>query len=198
MTGKPLLAGLDAGNLVDRLEALFAVVVAHSYLGEDVTIGDHMLQCAALAAAEGADEPLIAAALLHDIGYYLDPAPDSDNEAVPARRHDVAAGRALAALLPEATVAPIRLHVEAKRYLCATEPSYYDVLSEASRHTMRLQGGVLSAGEAAAFAALPHAMAACRVRRWDDAGKTVGARVPGFAHWRPMLERLVVAGPGAG
>lgn len=188
---KPLLAGLTPDNLVDRLEALFAAIVRESYLGESVTIGDHMLQCAALAEAEGAPGALVAAALLHDVGYYLDPAPDADNEARPSKRHDTAAGRALAPLLPAATVEPIRLHVEAKRYLCAVEPSYHDRLSEASKHTMRLQGGVLSQAEAAAFGAGPFAAEAVRVRRWDEAGKAPGAAVPGFAHYRSLLERLV-------
>lgn len=188
---KPLLADLTADNLVDRLEALFAAIVRESYLGENVTIGDHMLQCAALAEGEGAPEALVAAALLHDVGYYLDPAPDADNEARPLKRHDTAAGRALAPLLPAAAVEPIRLHVEAKRYLCAVEPSYYERLSEASKHTMRLQGGVLSEAEAAAFGTGPHAADAVRVRRWDEAGKVPGAAVPGFGHYRPLLERLV-------
>lgn len=195
---KPLLAGFDADTLVDRLEALFAVIVADSYLGEDVTIGDHMLQCAALARAEGAPDALVTAALLHDIGYYLDAAPDNDNETIPARRHDVAAGRALAPLLPPAVVAPIRLHVDAKRYLCAVEPSYRQRLSPASIHTMALQGGVMGQEEAAAFAALPHSGDACRLRRWDDAGKAVGAGVPDFAHWRPLLEGLVARGAADG
>lgn len=188
---KPLLAGLTVGNLVDRLEALFAVIVRDSYLGENVTIGDHMLQCAALAQGESAPDALVAAALLHDVGYYLDPAPDNENETRPAKRHDVAAGRALAGLLPEAAVAPIRLHVDAKRYLCAVEADYRARLSPASVHTMALQGGIMDEGAAAAFAALPHAREACRVRRWDDAGKAQGAQVPGFAAYRPLLEGLV-------
>ena len=187
---KPLLAGLTRDNLVDRLESLFAVIVRESYLGENVTIGDHMLQCAALAQAEGAPDALVAAALLHDIGYYLDAAPDNENEIRSDRRHDVAAGRALAALLPQAAVAPIRLHVDAKRYLCAVEPEYRARLSAASIHTMALQGGIMGRDEAAAFAALPFSGDACRLRRWDDAGKTVGADVPGFGHYRPLLDRL--------
>lgn len=195
---KALFADLTPGNLADRLEVLFAIIVADSYLGEDVTIGDHMLQCAALAKGEGASEALVAAALLHDIGYYLDTAPANENETIPARRHDVAAGRVLAPLLPRAVVAPIRLHVEAKRYLCAVEPAYRQRLSPASIHTMALQGGVMGKEEAAAFAALPHSDEACRVRRWDDAGKAVGADVPPFAHWRPLLERLVAQGCGDG
>ncbi len=188
---KPLLAGLTPGNLVDRLEALFAVIVRDSYLGENVTIGDHMLQCAALARQEGAEEALVAAALLHDVGYYLDAAPDNENETRPAKRHDAAAGRALAGLLPESAVAPIRLHVDAKRYLCAVEADYRARLSPASIHTMALQGGIMDGQAAQTFAALPHAQEACRVRRWDDAGKVAGADVPGFAAYRPLLERLV-------
>jgi len=188
---KPLLADLAPENLVARLDALFAVIVRESYLGEDVTIGDHMLQCAALATAEGAPDALVAAALLHDVGYYLDPAPDNENETRPAKRHDVAAGRVLAAFLPEAAVAPIRLHVDAKRYLCAVDPSYRARLSPASIHTMALQGGIMGAEEAAAFAARPFSGDACRLRRWDDAGKAVDAVVPGFASYRPLLERLV-------
>ena len=195
---KPLLADLTPANLVDRLEALFAVIVRDSYLGENVTIGDHMLQCAALARAEGAPDALVAAALLHDVGYYLDAAPDNENETRPAKRHDVAAGRALAGLLPEAAVAPIRLHVDAKRYLCAIEADYRAKLSPASIHTMKLQGGIMDADAAQAFAALPHAQEACRVRRWDDRGKAAGANMPGFAHYRPLLEGLVAARQGGG
>ena len=195
---KPLLAGLTPGNLVDRLEALFAVIERESYLGENVTIGDHMLQCAALALGEGAPDALVAAALLHDIGYYLDAAPDNENETRPDRRHDAAAGRALSPLLPQEAVSPIRLHVEAKRYLCAVEPSYRARLSPASIHTMALQGGIMDRDEAAAFAALPFSGDACRLRRWDDAGKTVGADVPGFGHYRPLLERLAARARAGG
>lgn len=162
---KPLLAGLTRENLIDRLDALFAVIARESYLGENVTIGDHMLQCAALAQGEGVSAALVAAALLHDIGYYLDAAPDNENETRPDRRHDAAAGRVLAALLPEAAVAPIRLHVEAKRYLCAVEPDYRAKLSPASIHTMARQGGIMDRDEAAAFAALPFSGDACRLRR---------------------------------
>jgi len=188
---KPLLADLRPDNLVDRLDVLFAVIVRESYLGENVTIGDHMLQCAALATAEGAPDALVAAALLHDVGYYLDPVPDNENETRPARRHDVAAGRVLAAFLPEAAVAPIRLHVDAKRYLCAVEPSYRARLSPASIHTMALQGGIMGQEEAAGFAARPFSGDACRLRRWDDAGKVADAAVPGFASYRLLLERQV-------
>jgi predicted HD phosphohydrolase len=82
----------------------------------------------------------------------------------------------------------IRLHVAAKRYLCAKYPAYLDVLSPASVHSLMLQGGPFSADEAAGYAALPHAAEAVQVRRWDDAGKVAGASTPSFDDYRPLLE----------
>ena len=91
---------------------------------------------------------------------------------------------------PEVTE-PIRLHVAAKRYLCAVEPGYFDTLSPASMHTLRIQGGPMSPREAAAFEAEPAAGAALRLRRWDDAAKDPAAKVPSFGHFEPALRRLV-------
>ncbi len=91
---------------------------------------------------------------------------------------------------PEVTE-PVRLHVAAKRYLCAVEPSYAATLSPASVYTLGVQGGPMSEREAAEFAASPHSGDACRLRRWDDAAKEPGVRTPGFEHFRPPLEALV-------
>lgn len=187
---KPLLSDLTQRNVVSRLGRLFEAIMADSYLGEPVTIGEHMVQCAACAVADGAPDELIAAALLHDVGYYVDARPDNENETEVSRRHDIAAGRVLAPFFPAAVVEPIRLHVEAKRYLCAVEPGYRDRLSEASKQTMRLQGGVMSADEVERFRANPYCEAACRLRRWDEASKELGADVPGFEAYRSLLVRL--------
>lgn len=89
----------------------------------------------------------------------------------------------------------MRLHVEAKRYLCQAEPGYWDRLSEASGRSLRLQGGPLTAEAAARFAAGPHAEAALRLRRWDDEAKAVGLVTPDFAHFRPCLDPAL---PGGG
>jgi len=83
---------------------------------------------------------------------------------------------------------PVRLHVAAKRYLCATDPEYLAVLSPASIHSLQLQGGPYTAAEAAAYAATPFAPDAVAVRRWDDTGKLPGQVVPGFEHFRPVLD----------
>jgi gamma-butyrobetaine dioxygenase len=86
---------------------------------------------------------------------------------------------------------PVRLHVAAKRYLCAIEPEYRGALSAASIRTLDAQGGPFSQAEAGAFQALPHARDALRLRRWDDAAKVAGARTPDLEHYRPLLERLL-------
>lgn len=85
----------------------------------------------------------------------------------------------------------MRRHVAAKRYLCAVEPGYLDARSAASVHTLRVQGRPMSSSEMAAFEALPHAGAALRLRRWDDAAKDPAAAAPAFGYYQPMLRRLV-------
>jgi gamma-butyrobetaine dioxygenase len=190
---KALLADLTPDNAVDKLEALFEAIAGTSYLGEPVTIAEHMLQAAACARRDGASDALTAAALLHDVGYYADANPDNENEADARKRHDAAAARVLAPVLPEAVTEPIRLHVDAKRYLCAVEPAYRDRLSPASIHTMRLQGGVMSRADVDGFAAEPYCEDAVRLRRWDDEGKVPETDMPGFASYRAMLQALVRA-----
>jgi len=170
---------------VEEIEALFARHGSESY-GEGVTMLQHALQTAALAQAEGADDSLVIAALLHDIGHFLQPTDDSYGY----HKHDRSGGEWLAARFGPAVSEPVRLHVAAKRYLCATESDYFGKLSAASVHSLGKQGGPMSATEAAAFAASPHAEAAVRLRRWDDGGKLDGLRVPDLTHYRQRIARL--------
>jgi gamma-butyrobetaine dioxygenase len=161
---------------------LFAGPGAHDYLGEPVTIGTHMLQAGALAEAAGAEGTLIAAALLHDIGHLRG---ETDHE------HGPAGARWLSRWFGETVTEPVRLHVAAKRYLCAAEPGYFGLLSAESVRTLGLQGGPMTPQEQATFEALPHARAAVAVRRWDDAAKDPAVTPPGFAHFAPLLAALV-------
>jgi predicted HD phosphohydrolase len=87
----------------------------------------------------------------------------------------------------------IRLHVDAKRALCALEPEYYEALSEDSKRSLTLQGGIFAREEMAAFLAKPHAGDAMRVRRWDDAAKCPGAVTPSLAHYLDIATRCVSA-----
>jgi gamma-butyrobetaine dioxygenase len=156
-----------------------------AYLGESVTQREHALQSALLAESAGAAAPLIVAALLHDIGHILGPGddglPPDDDE------HESAAARWLARWFPTEVTEPIRLHVAAKRYLCAVAPGYLERLSPASQHSLRLQGGVFTLDEATAFAAGLHAEAARQLRQWDDAAKIPGLPTPDPEHYRPLL-----------
>jgi gamma-butyrobetaine dioxygenase len=167
---------------VEAIGKLFAGPGAQDYLGEPVTIGEHMRQAGALAEAAGAQSPLVAAALLHDIGHLRSEA-DS--------RHGEAGARWLSRWFGEAVTEPVRLHVAAKRYLCAAEAGYFGLLSAESARTLSLQGGPMSAAETAAFEALPHARDAVAVRRWDDQAKDPAVTPPPFAHFVPLLEALV-------
>jgi gamma-butyrobetaine dioxygenase len=162
---------------------LFAGPRARDHLGEPVSIGEHMLQAAELAEASGAEGALVAAALLHDIGHLLG---DSTED-----RHGEAGARWLSQWFGAAVTEPVRLHVPAKRYLCAADADYFALLSAESVRTLSLQGGPMTAAEGAAFEALPFSRDAVAVRRWDDQAKDPAVSPARFAHFVPLLEALV-------
>lgn len=177
--------------ILDRLEQHFVRRGAEAYLGEPVTIAQHMLQCAALAQAEDASDALAAAALLHDIGHLAGEGGEYSPDDTMDRRHDVSGAALLQGHFPPLVVESVRLHVAAKRYLCAVDAAYYGKLSTASQHSLALQGGPFTPDEIAAFEAQPFHREAVRVRLWDDAGKIAGLRVASFADFRPLLERVI-------
>ena len=174
---------------IREIEMLLAEHGAETY-GEGVTQLEHALQAAALAAAEGADDLLVTAALLHDVGHFL----QEPDDAFGYHRHDRSGGDWLAQRFPPAVSDPVRLHVAAKRYLCATEPGYFERLSAASVHSLGRQGGPMSPAEAAAFAASPFAMDAVRLRRWDDGGKVDDLAVADLDHYLGTVARVLGSG----
>jgi gamma-butyrobetaine dioxygenase len=178
---------------VDRLAELFASVGAGDYLGEPVTVAQHLLQAGALARAAGAPDALVAGHL-RGADPLADEAQLSGRELMAGTDNDHGERGAawLARWFPPAVTEPVRLHVAAKRYLCATEPGYLALLSPASVYTLSLQGGPMTGPEAAAFAAQPYAADAVAVRRWDDTAKDPAADVPGFDTYRPLLTALTL------
>ncbi|QRF59441.1 phosphonate degradation HD-domain oxygenase [Variovorax paradoxus] len=158
------------------------------YDGEPVTQLEHALQSAHLAEQEGADSALIAASLLHDLGHLLH---DFGGTPTQQRLDDLHQYRCLPflrALFDVATLEPIRLHVDAKRFLCAREPGHLEALSPDSQRSLQLQGGVFDSAQASAFEALPYAKDAVRLRRWDDTAKCADAKTPDLAHYVRHLE----------
>jgi [1-hydroxy-2-(trimethylamino)ethyl]phosphonate dioxygenase len=178
------------------IEDIFLRRGAREYLGEPVTIAEHMLQAAHLAEQRGEDEAIVVAALLHDIGHFVGASAGFSMDDVEDRHHETAGAALLEPFFPPIVTDCVRRHVAAKRYLCATEPGYLATLSAASVHSLKLQGGPMDAGEVAAFDALPHRQAIVTVRRLDDAAKLPGLATPPFAHYRPLLHRALAAQPG--
>jgi phosphonate degradation associated HDIG domain protein len=182
---------------VQIIANLFASEGAADYLGEAVTQATHMLQAAALAERAGAAPGLIAAALLHDVGHFTGTVTGRDLMQGTDNRHSEQGATWLAQWFGPEVTEPVRLHVDAKRYLCAVEPSYVHNLSPASVYTLGVQGGPMHEDEAAEFAASPFAADACQVRRWDDAAKDPDAPAPGFEHFAPVLAGLLRKSGGA-
>jgi phosphonate degradation associated HDIG domain protein len=182
---------LNAGNIVEFIADIFERRGAESYLGEPVTMSEHMLQGAWLAEKDGAPEELVAAALLHDIGHYTSEFGTYSPDDVEDKHHDEAGGEVLAPFFPPVIVECVRLHVSAKRYLCATDPTYFSKLSPASVHTLSLQGGPMSADEVAEFRRNPFHEEAVRVRIWDEGGKVANMKTRAFRDYVPLLERVV-------
>lgn len=182
---------LDRSNIVEFIADIFERRGAESYLGEPVTMSEHMLQGAVLAEKEGAPEELVAAALLHDIGHYTSEFGPYSPEDTQDNYHEESGAKVLAPFFPPVIAECVRLHVPAKRYLCATDKGYHDRLSEASKHTLSLQGGPMTAEEVKAFESNPYYREAVRVRIWDDEGKQPGMVTPAFRHYVPLLKRVV-------
>jgi gamma-butyrobetaine dioxygenase len=184
---------------VRRLAELFDSEGAGDYLGEPVTVAQHLLQAAALAAAAAAAPALVGAALLHDVGHLRGADPLADQAELSGRDlmtgtdndHGDRGAAWLARWFPPALTEPVRLHVAAKRYLCAAEPGYLAKLSRASVYTLSVQGGPMSEAEARAFESVPFAAEAIAVRRWDDLAKDPQAAVPGFSHYCQLLEGVL-------
>ena len=183
-------------NIVARLFTLFREKGNGAYFGEAVTETEHALQCAHLAEQSGAAPELIAAALLHDVGHLLHGLPEDAAGRGINVRHEEGGAAWLERWFGPAVVDPVRLHVAAKRYLCAVEPDYHAGLSEASRRSLRLQGGPMSPDEVRRFEQEPWFRSAVAVRRWDDAAKVPGLVVPGLDHYRPCLETILMKSEG--
>ena len=173
---------------LEDIELLFARHGSAQYSGEPVSQLEHALQTAYLAEQSDASDELVTACLLHDLGHLLNEQGETPTLRGIDDTHQYFALPFLRGLFPDAVLDPIKLHVDAKRYLCATRGDYYDALSIDSKRSLALQGGIFSAEEAAAFIAQPYAPDAVAVRLWDDLAKIAGAPTPPLAQFVPTLE----------
>jgi phosphonate degradation associated HDIG domain protein len=184
-------------TIIDEIVTLFRERGSGLYFGEAVTEMQHALQAAHLAESSGAATSLVVASLLHDIGHLLhELGEDVATRGIDARHEDGGAAWLTRHFGPE-VVDPVRLHVAAKRYLCAVEPGYRAGLSPASEQSLMLQGGPMTPDEVAAFESEPHYRAAVALRRWDDGAKVRDLPVPDIEHYRPHLSAVVRSGMSA-
>ena len=168
---------------LSEIQSLYERRGGEQYSGEPVTQLQHALQTALLAEQDGADDALVTAALLHDLGHLLHDLGDTPTERGVDDLHQYRAIPFLRDLFDEAVLGAISQHVDAKRYLCATRAEYFDNLSSDSQRSLALQGGMFDARQAAAFIAQPGAAEAVRLRIWDDLAKTAGLETPPLSHF---------------
>ncbi len=181
---------------IAAIVSVFESVGAQAYLGEEVTMVQHQLQAAELAAAVGSPDEVVVAALLHDIGHMVghDLGEVQAEEAFDAGRddrHDMSGANWLGRWFGPEVTEPVRLHVAAKRFLVSTEADYPAKLSAASVYTLSLQGGPMNLVEIEQFRANPHHLAAVAVRRFDEDAKDGSHHPPPIDSYRPLLLRAL-------
>ena len=172
---------------LSTIHAAFAKRGQQHY-GEGVSLQEHSVQCAAFAERDGAPQALVVAALLHDIGHLLHDLPEDVADQGIDTQHESIGSAWLSQHFGAEVSEPVRMHVAAKRYLAATETGYLDLLSDASKLSLKLQGGPMSSAEVKAFQAERFFADAVRLRRWDEEGKIVGFKGPSAEHFNAAIQ----------
>jgi len=180
-------------TLSAQLLSIYSGRGAATYFGEAVNTMEHSLQAAYFAQQCAAPDTLVIAALLHDIGHLIRSASDDLADWKKDARHEVSGSLRLSTHFGPDVAEPVRLHVPAKRYLCATDAGYFRRLSGASIQTLKLQGGPMSDAEIMAFETEPYFREAVLLRQWDDQGKVAGLPTPPFSHYGEIIDRLTSA-----
>ena len=181
---------LTLNEVVDLLQRR-----GHQQYGmEAISQLEHALQCADMAQQAGETPETIVAALLHDMGHLLAAERDGQSEHDTSKDdlHQYIALPFLRTLFPDAVLEPIRLHVDAKRYLCLMDSGYWAELSPASKHSLEQQGGVFSEQQAEVFMQHNFAAEAVRLRRYDDLAKVPAKVVPDLSHYAEHLQQVVL------
>ena len=188
---KPNLKNINTENIVDFIGSIFERRGGEEYLGEPVTMGQHMLQGATLAEQNEEPDEIVVGALLHDIGHFTSEFGTFSMDDTEDRYHENAGAALLENFFPSVITDCCRYHVAAKRYLCATDPQYFNKLSDASIHSLNLQGGPMSEAEIINFKRNPNLKQILTVRLYDDAAKVPKMATPSFRHFAPLVHKML-------
>ena len=186
---------MKGGTAEQKVAVLFRYMRkrGQSFYDEVVTQLEHALQCATLAQQNGASATLITGALLHDVGHIILDEHNADRAFLDTDlTHEEVGAQYMEPFFPDAVTTPIRLHVPAKRYLCTTDASYHDGLSEASKRSFIVQGGVMSDEEREAFEKIPHFQEGVTLRRWDDLAKVKGLETAELETYRDIVQQCLI------
>jgi phosphonate degradation associated HDIG domain protein len=182
-------------TVADEVIAIFAKRGESAYYGEDVSQLEHALQAAHCACEGGAIGSLVVAALVHDIGHLLEDGPEDIADSGIDAKHEQIGQNWLEKRFGKEVYEPVSLHVDAKRYLCATDSSYFEKLSAASVQSLALQGGPMSAAEIRAFEQHEFYKEAIVLRSWDDKAKIPGLPTPPLDEYRELVDSTAVGNP---
>ena len=156
------------------------------YIGEKVTMTEHMIQSAMLAEKNKSSSSLVCASLLHDYGHFILDDPDKLVNQKEDGKHEDVAYKYLKKFFKKNVVEPIRIHVKAKRYL-ARNQKYYQILSQASKVSLHLQGGVMNEDEAEEFEKEKFFDDAIKLRKFDEAAKKIGVKMKDINNYKNLL-----------
>ena len=182
---------LTAENIVTFLKDVFERCGDEEYLGENVTMSEHMLQAATLAQERGFSEEIIVSALLHDIGHFTSEFGSFSMDDNEDKFHEEAGAKVLEKFFPSIVIDCIKFHVLAKRYLCAKKPQYLKSLSKASIHSLKLQGGPMLRNEIDIFEKNPNLDNIIKVRYLDDEAKEINKKTYNFDYFAPIVQKVV-------
>ena len=161
------------------------------YIGENVTIAEHMIQSAMVAEKTKSKDSLICSCLLHDYGHFIVDDPDELVKNNQDGKHEDIGYEYLKKFFKKDIVEPIKHHVLAKRYL-AREKNYYNKLSEASKISLKLQGGVLSNKEAKLFEKDEFFKDSIKLRKFDEAAKKIGVNIKDISEYKNLLKSSLI------
>ena len=161
------------------------------YIGEKVTIAEHMIQSAMVAEKTKSKESLICSSLLHDYGHFIVDDPDGLVKNNQDGKHEDIGYEYLKKFFKKDIVEPIKHHVLAKRYL-ARDRKYYNRLSEASKVSLKLQGGVLNNKEAKIFEKDEFFKDSIKLRKFDEAAKKIGVNIKDISEYKNLLKLSLI------